>query len=306
MTENNRKKKRRFAFTPTARDEAIFTDLYFARILVTEQIAARFWPRAGSVYFPSLDRASADPGLKGGKRDGSRLLPMSPSVSSALRRLQKLREEQLLVSRDHTRPGGKPTRMWMLSKAAFRREAKGLGHHDEPYPGWPKKRADGSPGKLDHLLDTNDLYVAVAGELDDVLGPHPAWEWREERLASENYKRSWESKTRRHQPDAEVDFRGRLFFVERQTRRAKETYEAIAEKVEAHARRADFVGARASAKIVFACDEKRDVGYALEAARAGGPPLFAGTVDEAAVALAEEAQELSQELSQERARGATA
>jgi hypothetical protein len=173
----------------------------------------------------------------------------------------------------------------MLAKGAFRREAEDLRRYGETYPGWPK-------GRVPHLLDTNDLYVRVAGELDAILGPHPAWEWRDERRAHDEYRIG--GSTVKHQPDAEVRLAtGHVFFVERQTERARETAGAIREKVARHAARADHLGKRGEARILFACDTGRDVGYALDAARSSGLPVFAGCVDEAASYLADEALRLS-------------
>lgn len=178
----------------------------------------------------------------------------------------------------------------MLSRPSFRREAEDLGRRGEPYPDWPKRRSDGTPGKLDHFVDTGDLYVAVAGELDDALGPHPSWEWSDERRAHDVYKLPWESARRYHEPDAEVLLDGHLYIVERQTVRSKKGPDTLREKVAKHEARAAYLGDGRSVRIVFACDEPRDVGNALKAACPGGLPLFAGTVDQVAVALADEAQ----------------
>lgn len=279
MTEQNRNRRNR-PFTPTPRDEAIFRDLYFARILTTEQIAERFWPGANSVYFPAIDRDRTDTFRKGGKRDKRCLQPRVASPGAALRRLQTLREHRLIVSRAHRRPDGSRTQIWMLSRGSFRREAEDLDRYDEAYPGWPK-------GKVQHFLDANDLYVQLAGELDAILGPYPSWEWRDERRSHAEYKSG--GRTRKHLPDAEVRFPGRVFFVERQTPRARKTEEKIREKVMGHEARADYTDERQKARILFACDAGRDLDNARKAALENGLPLFVGTVEEAASHLADEA-----------------
>lgn len=277
--------------TPTPRDEGVFGDLGVTDLLETFQVAGRFCPQTGRVYFPALNPDAVDGSKKGGRRDEEHYLPREPSPSSAERRMRRLKAARLLVRRGHRRPGGERTSIWMLSKAAFRREARDMGLHDATYPGWPKSR-------VQHFLDTNDLYVGLAGELDAVLegvcyGPAPAWVWRNERRAYERYSVSWEPKPRYHQPDAEVLFCGRLFIVERQTERAKETEEAIAKKVQDHNHRAAHIGAKDTAQIVFACDTPRDVNHALKAGQDSDLPVVAASVAEVVSHLTDQALEHS-------------
>lgn len=274
----NHTSNRHDGITPTPRDEGVFGDLGVVDILGTHQVAARFCPEAGRVYFPALDPSGTDPSKKGGRRDDDHVMPRTPSPGSAERRLRRLKAARLLVRRGHRTPGGERTSIWMLSKTSFRREARDMGRHDDTYPGWPKSR-------VQHLLDTNDLYVGLAGELDAVLegvcyGPDPAWEWRNERRAYQRYSVSWEPRPRYHQPDAEVLFCGRLFIVERQTGRARETEEAIAKKVQDHNHRAAHVGAKETAQIVFACDTFRDTNHALKAAEDSDLPVVAASVQD--------------------------
>ncbi len=276
------------SLTPTPRDEGYTGDLGVVAIATTEQVAGRFWPEAGTVYFPALDRGATRGGTKGGKRPK---LDRVPSPSSAERRMRKLKAARLLVRRGHRTPAGVRTSIWMLSKAAFRREARDMGRPDDTYPGWPK-------GKLQHELDTNDVYFGLAGELDSILegvcyGPEPAWEWRNERRSYERYSVSWEARPRYHQPDAEVLFCGRLFIVERQTERAREPSETIAKKVEDHNHRAAHIGAKETAQIVFACDAQRDINHALDAAEDSDLPVVAASVAEVVSHLTDEAIKLS-------------
>lgn len=272
--------------TPTPRDEGVFGDLGVVDILGTDQVAGRFCPETGRVYFPALNPAGADPSKKGGKRDEEHVLARTPSTGSAERRLRRLKAARLLVRRGHPTPEGR-TSIWMLSKAAFRREARDMGLHDATYPGWPKSR-------VQHLLDTNDLYVGLAGELDAVLegvcyGSEPVWEWRNERRSYERYSVSWEPRPRYHQPDAEVLFCGRLFIVERQAERARKPFEAIAKKVQDHNHRAAHLGVKETAQIVFACDTLRDTNHALKAAEDSDLSVVAAPVAEVVSHLTDEA-----------------
>ena len=282
--KNNHGPHRDDSFTPTPRDEGLSGDLGVASIAFTEQIAGRFWPEVGTVYFPSLERGAAEAEKKGGKRP---IQHRTPSPTSAERRLRMLKAARLLVRRGHRTPAGGRTSIWMLSKAAFRREARDMGRPDDTYPGWPK-------GKLQHELDTNEIYFQLAGDLDAVFegvcyGPDPVWEWRNERRAYERYGLSWETRPRYHQPDAEVLFLGRLFILERQTERAKEPFETIAKKVEAHNHRAAYLGAKGTAQIVFACDRLGDINNALKTARDSDVPVVAAPVSEVVSHLTDEA-----------------
>lgn len=286
----NHGQSREDSFTPTPRDEAICGDLGVVDVAETSQLAGRFWPEAGTVYFPAVDSAKADPFKKGGKRDGEHVLPRGPSPASAERRLRRLKAARILVRRGHEAPGGR-TSIWMLSKAAFRREARDTGCPDATYPGWPK-------GRTQHLLETNDVYFQLAGELDTILkgvchGPDPAWEWRNERRAYDRYSVSWEPRSRYHQPDAEILFCGRLFVLERQTERSKKTPETFAKKVRDHNARAEYLGAKQWMQIVFACDTPRDADHALKAADDSDLPVVSASVEEVVSHLTDEALRLS-------------
>ena len=277
------------SFTPMPRDEGISGDLGVAEVGTTEQIAARYCPETGTVYFPAVNPAKADPLRKGGRRDDEHVLPMEPSPASAERRLRKLKSVRVLGRRGHTTSTGR-TSIWMLSKAAFRREAKYMGRPDDNYPGWPKR--------VQHLLDTNDVYFQLAGELDTILkgtchGPDPVWEWRNEARAYERYSVSWEPRPRYHQPDAEILFCGNVFILERQTERSKKPAEIIAKKVLDHNARADYLDAKEQAKIIFACDTQRDVDNALRAGDDSDLPVVAASVEEVVSYLTDEALRLS-------------
>jgi hypothetical protein len=284
------RRKRHRPFTPTSRDDRLCQDGYCMRLFSTEQIAERFCEETESVYFPAIDPAAADPLKRGGKRP---ILRMVPSRKAANERLKILRTNGLFVSREHRKPGGSKTNVWMLSKSEFRAQAEYRGvDPEERYPGWPR-------GRVQHLLDTNDLYVKIAGDLDATLGPNhgrdPGWEWLDERRAHDRYAVSWDPRPRYHQPDAEVLFCGCTFVVERQSGRAKETEGAIRQKVLRHKERAAYLllAERSELSVVFACDQERDARYAREAAQEAGLALFAGTLEGAADHLIDAAMRLS-------------
>lgn len=287
MTEFQRKKRHR-SFTPTDRDVRLCQDAYCMRLFSTEQIAARFCAETESVYFPAINRAEADPLKQGGRRP---VLSRMPSREAAGERLKILRRNGFFVSREHRKPGGQKTNVWMLSKSEFRAQAEYRGvDPEERCPGWPS-------GRVQHLLDTNDVYVKIAGDLDAALGPNhgrsPAWQWLDERHAYDRYTPSWETRPKIHQPDAEVLFCGRLFVIERQTERARETEEEMRKKVFRHKVRAEHPGDATHLSVVFACDVERDANYARQAADDAGLELFAGTVDEAADHIVDWALRLS-------------
>ncbi|MGF1471732.1 MAG: hypothetical protein ACFB50_08335 [Rubrobacteraceae bacterium] len=229
MTETQRRKRHR-SFTPTERDTRLCQDAYCIRLFSTEQIAERFCSETRSVYFPAIDHAKVDPLKRGGRRP---VLHTVPSRTAAGERLKILRRNGLFTSREHRTPDGQMTNVWMLSKSEFRAQAEYRGiDFEERYPGWPT-------GRIQHTLDTNDLYIEIAGELDTILkgachGRSPAWLWRDERRAYDRYTLSWDPRPKTHLPDAEVLFLGRLFVIERQTDRARETGKSIRDKVFGH------------------------------------------------------------------------
>ena len=273
------------SFTPTLRDESVSSDLAVIDLGSTEQISARYWPETGTVYFPAIDPAKTDPSKQGGQRGNGHILPREPSPTSAYQRFRKLKAAKILVRRGHSTSRGR-TSIWMLSKTAFRREAKDMGRPEDAYPGWPKR--------VQHLLDTNDVYFQLAGELDTILkgtchGPDPVWEWRNEARAYDRYSVSWETRPRYHQPDAEILFCGKLFILERQTERARETAEAMTKKVRDHNARAEYLNAKEEAQIAFACDTLRDIGYAQKAAEDSDLPVIADSVEEVVSHLTGEA-----------------
>ena len=75
------------SFTPTFRDESASSDLGVVALSSTEQIAARYWPETGTVYFPAIDPTKIDPSKKGRQARG-RTSPAEGAVTG--QRLQTL------------------------------------------------------------------------------------------------------------------------------------------------------------------------------------------------------------------------
>lgn len=243
MTVNN-------PFDLTERDESILTDLYFCRILSTQQIAYRYFN----------------------------------TEATAKRKLHRLKDEKGVVI---PRTAKKGLTVWMLNKKAFEREIEILRREGESYREWPKHRA------IPHLVDTNDIYMEIAEEMSRFLGEPPeGWDWRNEAQAWTRYNHGGES-GRVHQPDAEVHFADSIYFLERQTRRARKTAEQIEEKLEGHRRyirRLRSQGNDSEIEILFACDEERDMDYALQAAEKLGLGMTAGETEQIAEHLIEKAK----------------
>ena len=137
------------------------------------------------------------------------------------------------------------------------------------------------PRRLEHYLNTNDLYIAAKPALEELLGPYPAWEWRNEARAFRPKTHS--GRNTAHQPDAEVRFGGLVFVVERQTRRARKGPRPIYEKVAAHKTYINYdLEDPGSGEILFVCDEPRDAALAERAGDQLGVSVFAGNVHQAA------------------------
>ncbi len=222
--------------TLTPRDDLILTDLYFARILSTEQIAAKHFHTKGS----------------------------------ASRRMNDLKKMGMVA---HWNPWTGLV-LWTLTRRAFAREVESLGREDEIFKGFPK------PKIIRHLVATNDVFVELSRKLDRTLGEHPAWEWQDE--ARMPKRGGGGGKTpNENQPDAEIVFSGNRYFLERQTERARATRQQIRDKVAGHRRYLRRLGEpTGEVELLFACDEDRDMDYALEAAQDQQVAMTAGTPEQ--------------------------
>ena len=224
------------------RDEAILTDLYFTRVLSTKQIADK--------YFNTYNTAKA--------------------------RLAELADDLWIIRRNPY----KGTTIWTLTRPAFEREVEGLRREGERYRDWPSAHA------IPHFLDTNDVFIDISEEMDGILGKRPAcdwmgrtpWDWKQEPLAREAFK-DGEGKGV-HRPDAEINFAGNRYFLERQTERARKTAKQIDDKINddyrRYIRRQRREGFEGELEVLYACDEERDMRYANDAANRHGIQMISG------------------------------
>lgn len=223
------------------RDHEIFLDLFLCRYLTTQQIA--------QMYF------------------GSR--------SAARCRLYKLQQKGWITSSLFLKPPRHKIAYWRLTKDGFDVMADELGTRER----WTPKQL--KPSRIEHHLDTSDLYVAVKPLLDHHAGPHPAWQWLHEARAFKQYEQANRQTT--YRPDAEIHWNNCLFIIERQTNRKNAAFREIDEKVKNHKVHIDYdLKEGTLAGVVFACDHPRDV----EAARIAGQKyhvnITVGTVLQAA------------------------
>lgn len=256
-----------------ARDDAIKEDLFFAGVLTTNQVASRYWPEVRSCYFPSAS------GFGKRKGENRKLLFDKPSEQAALRRLQIMCKNGDVIKQDYTPGGQNPNiRVWMLSGQRFRDLRWQLGRTEDPRPQWPNSN------RVLHAIDTSEFYVQLASELDAVRGGrYPRWEWRGEKAAYQEYKMGALSSARphTHRPDAEVEFAGRLFIIERQSKRARKPYQEIERKTENHDEHIRYHGLAESAAILWVCDTARDVDYGRRAGEKVRSRVVSCTLDEA-------------------------
>lgn len=230
----------------TKRDERIWRDLYHTRILSIEQVAL--------MHFRSYARARR-------RLYDQKYLGMI---------------ENKTISAQES-PDGKNHNVWRLNPTGIRYVLNDLGKEEkaERLPDWPSTR------NLVHYLDTNDLYVLLSGELDAALGQYPAWEWKDERRASRKWNMG--GKERTHRPDAEVCFGGGAYFIERETKRAKEPPSHFLGRMEDYAGYIRYARANGDARnveVLWACDTERDMDHAVEAGQRFGVATYAGTPHE--------------------------
>lgn len=190
-----------------------------------------------------------------------------PSLESARVRLYSLMRKGWLVNQVH-RPN---LVLWRLSRDGFERQRVSLERGKEPTPDFFLGQ------KVDHYVEANDLYAEVAPRLERLLGPYPAWEWRNEGRSFRRYELA--GRRFAHQPDAEIRLPGRLFFFERQSRRARYAQKHIREKVAAYRTYTDRVlNPALSVEILFACDLERERRAAVEAGHEFGLDVAASSV----------------------------
>jgi hypothetical protein len=257
---DGRKKTGRSA-TITPRDDAIMLALFLCRYLSTAELAILFFN----------------------------------SKSAARRRLAELVNKGYLEPRSlyATMPTwdrrGKRENVWHLTKQGFEMVAESLGLDDERYV--PKQL--GQEGAIHHVK-TAEVYVAAKADLDEILGPYPAWSWEHEKRAQDSYRYS--GRLMGHQPDAHVRFADHLFVVERQTRESRVGPKAIDDKVSSHATYARVrLDEPDKMDVLFACDDKRVAELAERAGKRYGVDVIAGSVEHVAYYLYQSALRLAPE-----------
>lgn len=229
------------------RDDLILTDLYFTRILSTDQIAAKHFNSKGS----------------------------------ATRRMNDLKKMGMVA---HWNPW-KGLVLWTLTRRAFVREVEALRREDEVHKPFPKPRI------IRHFIDTNDVFIELSQKLDRILGEHPAWEWKDEARMKDRGGTTGKKHDEKL-PDAEITFFGDRYFLERQTERKRATRQEIDDKVTGHRRYLQRLGESTGAiELLFACDEDRDMDYALEAAQEQQVAMTAGTPQQIVEHLTEKAEQ---------------
>lgn len=174
--------------------------------------------------------------------------------------------------------------IWKLTNWAWARQTEAAGRRSERNRTWPE------PERVQHYVEANDIYVYASPHMDAKLGKYPQWEWVDERRAYREY--TTRKGLRKHQPDAEVRFGGRVYFMERQTHRARKAASDFAERCERYRTYLDhFRFSSTEVALVFACDTERDMRYAREAAMEHRVPHFADTLKEVVEYLKEAADE---------------
>ncbi|MGH3146540.1 MAG: replication-relaxation family protein [Rubrobacter sp.] len=162
--------------------------------------------------------------------------------------------------------------LWRLTREGFERVRTSLDRDKEPTPDFF------SGQKLRHYVESNDLYVRAAPRLERALGGYPAWGWINEGRAHRRYELGGRRFV--HQPDAEIRLPGHLFFLERQSGRARYGGKTIREKVAAYGIYVDRVlrpeGVRV--EVLFAADLEREKRAAVEAGYEYGVEVVASSV----------------------------
>ena len=262
MTKRDGRKKTGRRATITLRDDAIMLALFLCRYLSTAQLAILFFN----------------------------------SKSAARRRLAQLEDKGYIEPRNlyATMPTwdrrGKCENVWHLTKKGFETVAESLSLDDERYV--PKQL--GQEGAVHHVR-TAEVYVAAKADLDEILGPYPAWSWEHEKRAQDSYRYS--GRLMGHQPDAHVRFADHLFVVERQTRESRIGPKAIDDKVSSHATYARVrLDEPDRIDVLFACDDRRVAELAERAGKRYGVDVIAGGVEHVAYYLYQSALRLAPEV----------
>ena len=190
-----------------------------------------------------------------------------PSFESSRVRLYSLMRKGWVVNQIH----GSNLILWRLSREGFERQQGSLDREKEQTPDFfqgPKVR---------HYLEANDVYCEVAPKLEVALGPYPMWQWRNEGRAFQRYELGGRRLV--HQPDAEILLPNGLFFLERQSSRARYGSKTIHEKVAAYGLYFDRVLRleEVRVEVLFAADLERERRAAVKAGYEYGVEVVASS-----------------------------
>lgn len=168
------------------------------------------------------------------------------------------------------RGGGK---LWILTRREFFRELRWSRlYYEESYPDLPTR--------LEHMVATNDIYVGVADELEYRFGDeNVGWRWKHEARAYDRFEVGSESFV--HQPDAELSFGERVFYVERQTGKSRKAPAEFYRRMRHYAARERYLTRKAlTLEVLWACDTERDMRHARAAANRHGARATCDTPEE--------------------------
>lgn len=236
------KKRKRTLGQMSERDNAIFRNLYHARVLWEDQLQ--------EMHFLS--------------------------EHSARNRLFVLAGENF-IERGRCKDRG---RCWALTPITFKREAEGAGRADEPYRGWPNDsklrhylETNDVYVKIAPVL--NDIFK-------DYWDDYPAWEWKDEKRSLLKYEYAGKSRNRHEPDaevnfGGLMHFVERQ--TER-SKKASADFEQRCKRYKTYMEYLGKTSGEA--ELMFACDLERDMDHGLEAARKQGIPAVVGTSDDVA------------------------
>ncbi len=164
-------------------------------------------------------------------------------------------------------------KLWMLSRREFFRELRGSRlYYDESYPDLPSR--------LEHTVATNDIYVGSRDELEYRFGDEDVgWKWKHEARAFDRFEAGSGSFV--HQPDAELSFGERVFYIERQTEKSKKAPTEFHERMRRYAARERYLAQRSlTPEVLWACDTERDMRHASTASERHGVRAVCGNSEE--------------------------
>lgn len=183
-------------------------------------------------------------------------------------------------------------KLWILTRREFFRELKwSRVYYDESYPELPSR--------LEHTVATNDIYVGARDELEYRFGDEDlGWKWKHEARAFDRFEVGSHSFV--HQPDAELSFGERVFYIERQTEKSRQAPAEFHERMRRYTARERYLAHKdVIPEVLWACDTERDMRYARTAAERHGARAVCGSPEEIVAyvvrSVAEEASRLGME-----------